>query len=285
MGNAGAGAEILVTAPGKLGDLIYSLPAVKALAAHYKRPVTFQTSEYCASLAPLLNEQTCIKSVIIDPAYKLEHTRFGCQPWRMSEPTGFGRIFHLGFRRELLDNDLFSRRLTESFFVILKKAYNLDLSKLSNDESPYLELPEYHYTSIPSEPYISFQAYGRTLFDLMDEKSKSRLFAFFMEIFELLNMEIVALTVPEEDHYYSSAPVRTIHPEDLLETAVIIQRSKLFIGVQSIGAAIADGLKSPRLIFNWFRNATPSGPGGLSFFLDADPHEVARAIKIYYNLK
>ena len=268
-------ARTLVTFPGKLGDLIYTLPAVMSLARQKNRPVTYLTSPYCRAAQPLLKIQPYIDACLVDHEYRLEHLEYGCQPFTMSEPAGFDRIYHLGFRPEITGNRILKQPLIATFYHILKIVYDVTLP--AYDGGPYLTVDTDKHDNV-----ILFQGHGHTLMDLMDSDSRERLFRFWQDLFRMLDYKVLAVSGPKETGFYERFGLPVHCPADMLETAQMIKAARLFIGVQSAAAALADGLKTPRLIFSWFGNAMPTGPHGLSFSLDADPAEVAEALKQRY---
>ena len=264
-------ARTLVTFPGKLGDLIYTLPAVMTLARSQNCLVTYQTSPYCRIAQSLVATQPYIDDCLIDEEYRLEHQKYGCQPYTMGEPAGFDRIYHLGFRPEVTGDRILRQPLISTYFQILEQVYGLTLPPY--DGSPYLSVD-----SRETKNVIVFQGHGHTLMDLMDEKSRERLFRFWQTLFEMLDYKVVVVSGPDETAFYDRFDMPVHCPADMIETALLIKEARLFVGVQSAAAALADGLKTPRLIFSWFGNAMPTGPHGLSFSLDADPAEVAQAL-------
>lgn len=269
--NPGPNEKILVSFPGKLGDLIYTLPAVRSLARFYRTPVYYQTSDYCRAAVELVDSQPFIRNCFLDQAYRLEHDRYGCQPYRMSEPPGFDRIFHLGFRPDLLGASVLRRPLVETFPFMLAQVYGLSLKP--DHESAYLMVE-----AAPPTPTIAFQGFGLTLMDMMDPQAQARLVRFWKELFRRLEAEVLVLSGQREKEYYRGWGLEVLTPSSLLETARIIKRSRCFVGVQSAAAALADGLKVGRLIFRWFENALPTGPNAMTFSLDADPVEAAEAV-------
>lgn len=265
----------MVTFPGKLGDLIYTLPAVMALAQHSNSPITYLTSTYCRAVQSLVESQPYIDACLIDDEYQLEHLEYGCQPYTMSEPAGFDRVYHLGFRPEITGNRILRQPLIATFFQILKDVYDVTLP--AYDGAPYLTVD-----SAEAEGVILFQGHGHTLMDLMDSDSRERLFRFWQQLFQMLDCKVLAVSGPNETGFYDRFDLPVHCPADMLETARMIKKARLFVGVQSAVAALTDGLKAPRLIFSWFGNAMPTGPHGLTFSLDADPAEVAEALTQRY---
>ena len=62
--------------------------------------------------------------------------------------------------------------------------------------------------------------------------------------------------------------LRLVQPVDGLALARLINGASVFIGCQSLGAALAEGLKVPRLVDGVFGNALPfPGPEAPGFFL------------------
>ncbi|MFH1139805.1 MAG: hypothetical protein V1816_27320 [Pseudomonadota bacterium] len=268
--------KILFTFPGKLGDLVYSLPAVRAAAAYFRRRVFFQTSEFCRPALPLLSSLPFIAGAFLDPDYRLEHARFGVQPYLMSEPPGFSTVFHLGFRPGLLEKSIFSRPLIDSFFFVLKEVYGLELSW---GREPYL-----HLAGPAQGEDIVFQGHGETLRDLMDVASKKRLAEFWPELFRLTGRRVTAVCAPGERDVYRALGMPAVCPANLLQTARLIRKAKVFVGVQSAAAAVADGLAAPRLILAWFGNALPVTANGLTFTLEDDPERAARDLKAKFGV-
>ncbi|MFH1091459.1 MAG: hypothetical protein V1742_07805 [Pseudomonadota bacterium] len=272
-----ASEPILVTITCKLGYLVYTLPAVRSLARALGRPVCFQTSTYAQAATGLLKAQPYLAGCLIDESYRLEHTMYGCQPYLMREPPGFDRVFHLGFRQELLGPTVLSRHLIETFFYTFKKVYGLDLELYQGEKYIFVD-------ESGQNEHVVFQGHGKSLMDHLKPPERQRLAEFWRYIRGGLGREVVMVTGESERDFYADFEGRVVCPADLLDTARLIASARCFIGVQSAAAAVADGLKVPRLIFHWFNNARPTGPNGLSFTLDADPAEVLAAFKERFGL-
>jgi hypothetical protein len=193
----------------------------------------------------------------------------------MSEPADFDRVYHLGFRPQITGDRILRQPLISTYFQILEQVYGRALP--AYDGAPYLTID-----SRETKNLVVFQGHGHTLMDLMDGKSKERLVMFWQRLFQMLDYKVVAVSGPEETAFYNRFDLPVNCPADMMETARLIKEARLFVGVQSAAAALADGLKTPRLIFSWFGNAMPTGPNGLTFSLDADPAEVALALTQRY---
>lgn len=91
---------IAVAHPGKMGDALYALPAVKWLCKKYGCKADFYTSEYCKPLTPLLEYQPYINKAVIPEEYRIEHMGCGIQPWHMPIPEdNYDAVFQLGFKQ------------------------------------------------------------------------------------------------------------------------------------------------------------------------------------------
>ena len=269
--------KILVTFPGKLGDLLYTLPAVIELRRCLGGRITYQTSSFCEAAVELLRYQPYLEDCLVDEGYVPEHYRYGCQPYIMAEPPGFETIMHLGFRRDMLGSSVLTQHLIKTFFIILQRVYRLPLTPRLDDPYIWLEKED-------SGEFIVFQGYGETLMDHLDQPARLVLNDFWQEIFRRLNREVLIVSGEKERGFYRDFPYPVIVPSGLLETAILINRARCFVGVQSVAAAIANGLKVPRLVFNWFQNAYPTGAGGMSFTLTQKPAETAEALKRRFGL-
>jgi ADP-heptose:LPS heptosyltransferase len=241
--------KILITCPGKFGDLIYTLPAVIKLKEYYNCSVTFQTSPYCLILKSLLEQQPYLDNVLIDSSYKVQNLLQGCQPWQMSEPKDYDKIFHLGFRL-YLDNS--NKQIIEMFFALLKNEYNLDLNYDNN---------QYIFLKKQQKQYIAVNFSGETLLGLMSKQEFTEMLIVWKSILSAIKEEIIIISGKNDIQFYNNffPNYKIICPNTLLETAILINNSKCFLGNQSCCAAIADGLKIPRVIYIYFDNAIPSG--------------------------
>lgn len=89
--------QVLFTHPGKLGDLLWSLPTIRAVA-DFEGKVGLMTSPYCAPLLPLLAKQAYIDSTSLwaNDAWKVKFSA-PVEPWL---PPGeyHPPVYHLGMR-------------------------------------------------------------------------------------------------------------------------------------------------------------------------------------------
>lgn len=87
--------RILCTFPGRNGDLIWSLPTMRAISEHVGSAVDLQIPGEFAPLAPLLQQQPYLHEVIISPEWALLPERVLTPPQLAKT---YYRTFHLGYR-------------------------------------------------------------------------------------------------------------------------------------------------------------------------------------------
>jgi hypothetical protein len=92
---------IAVSHPGKIGDALYALPAVRYLCERHSTKADFYTSSYCEPLRRLLEAQEYIAKVIVPEDYVIENGYQGIQPWKMPIPEDeYEAVYQLGFQSE-----------------------------------------------------------------------------------------------------------------------------------------------------------------------------------------
>ena len=91
--------RLTISHAGKYGDLIWSLPAVRAAARALGNPVRLWLPESLGSIAPLLRRQDYIADVILDPEWKILDTA-PVTPWLPPVVSGSAgeSVIHLGHR-------------------------------------------------------------------------------------------------------------------------------------------------------------------------------------------
>ena len=90
---------IAVSAPGKLGDALYSLPAIRWLCEKHGCQADFYTSEFCRPMLRLMERQSCIRHARVSEEYVVSGDGPGIQPWFVPVPNnGYEAVYHLGLR-------------------------------------------------------------------------------------------------------------------------------------------------------------------------------------------
>src|SRR5205814_6739626 len=92
----GEGMRILVTFPGRAGDLIWALPSIRALSRRIDAPVDLLITGEFASMVPLLSCQPYLSRVVADPAWGMSQ---GWEPPNRDDLISpYDHTFHCGYR-------------------------------------------------------------------------------------------------------------------------------------------------------------------------------------------
>lgn len=90
-------ARIACAHPGKMGDALYALPAIRELCRRRGAKADFYTSSYCAPLRRLFEAQECIEKFVVASGYVLQDFGCGARPWQVPVPAGYDEVFQMGF--------------------------------------------------------------------------------------------------------------------------------------------------------------------------------------------
>ena len=90
--------NIAVAHPGKIGDLLFSLPTARYLSELYGVPVDVYTSPYCRVALDVVACQPYVRKAVVVEEYVADHYDMGVQPWEMPVPPGYDHVYQLGFR-------------------------------------------------------------------------------------------------------------------------------------------------------------------------------------------
>lgn len=91
--------KVLATFPGRNGDLLWALPVIRAISAHYGVPVDLQISAEFTGIVPLLEQQPYLGAVWADPRWAMTPP----EEWRAPTPSSgeaepYQHLFHCGYR-------------------------------------------------------------------------------------------------------------------------------------------------------------------------------------------
>jgi len=93
--------RILVTMPGKYGDILWAMPTARAIAETFDCAVDFMVSGAYGGIAPLIHAQDYIEQAIVNEAWKVQETA-PITPWaaplRGEDIGAYDHIFDLGYR-------------------------------------------------------------------------------------------------------------------------------------------------------------------------------------------
>lgn len=223
---------------GNAGDVIYSLPSVRALGIRHlilnvytdPDPLRKLSERNARALTPLLLAQEYVDRVTLVTAGV---------PLEAVDPQCIDVDYVLDrFRNEDVEH------------VHLMQAHAKALHAAIDVNVPFLRVPE--GAAEASEVVLALTPRYR---GLSDE---------FLRDLMLYFDDILILAIPDEWRSVAGIPGRVRQCADFLEMAQLIQRTKIFIGSPSLASAIAEGLKAPRIIDRplEFPNAFPIGPRG-----------------------
>jgi hypothetical protein len=215
-----------------MGDIIYSLPTVQAFGGGV---FWVRKQNHYDSLHALLEVQPCITEVITNPSEPEKLSRINLDTFRKME--------RRAFRRGTF------KHLAEYHLEAHKKEAGLDLPWLYNIEPKSV-----------GEVVVnrSMRYHDRELIDWKLLEGQDVVFVGWKREYEqflfLLDGKII---------YYKC--------EDAFDMARVIKGSKLFLGNQSLGFALAEAMKHPRILEVYYQNANcmPNGMDGYTY-LDED---------------
>ncbi|MDR3698640.1 MAG: hypothetical protein P4L56_03335 [Candidatus Sulfopaludibacter sp.] len=223
---------------GNAGDVIYSLPAVRALGIRHlvlnvyrdPNPLRRLTEENARALVPLLLAQDYVDRVTLVSAGV---------PLESVDPECIDVDYVLDrFRRQ------------DALHLHLMHAHALAVHAEIDAVSPFLRVPE----DLPEagEVVLALTPRYRTLTEE------------FLRDLMLYFDDILILAIPEEWRSVAGIPGRIRKCADYLEMAGLIQQARVFIGNPGLASAIAEGLKAPRIVDLPLEpvNAFPIGPNG-----------------------
>jgi hypothetical protein len=223
---------------GNAGDIIYSLPSVRALGIRHlilnvyrdPDPLRRLTERNARALAPLLLAQEYVDRVTLVTAGV---------PLESVDPKCIDVDYVLDrFRNE------------DAGHVHLMQAHANALHAEIDANAPFLHVPA--GTPEASEVVLALTPRYRALTDE------------FLRDLMLYFDDILILAIPDEWRSVAGIPGRVRQCADFLEMARLIQQAGVFIGSPSLASAIAEGLKAPRIVDLplEFPNAFPIGPNG-----------------------
>lgn len=207
--------KIACTHPGKMGDCLYVLPAVKALCELQGTTADFYSSTYCAPLKELFEYQSYIDNFYIAPNYRVERMDMGCQPWYVPvDRSLYSKVYHMGFRR-VPDQAL-------PDFIGYEVGVKVGPVEYQVPENPY-----------HGQSYFTLSTRGHTSYE-----------ATFQEFVDKSPIEVL-IVGGEGDYLGFGTPAMGLN---FLETAAILSGSKGFVGLMSSQLVLANGFPIPKVI-------------------------------------
>lgn len=210
---------IAVSHPGKTGDALYALPAIRYLCLRHGCMADFYTSSHLERARDLFEYQSCIRSFIVPESYRIQRYDMGIQPVDMPIPGGvYEAIYQLGYRSTP------DKRL--DWFIAAQAGipYN-DLGPVSYEypECP-VELPERFYALASS---------GATTFTDT-----------FLDFARLSPLPIVQIGLSQ---HRLNIECIDMTDSSFLKTCYILSKSSGFVGLQTNQLVLANGFAIPRV--------------------------------------
>lgn len=207
--------KIACSHPGKMGDAIYALPAIRKVCELTDARADFYTSDYCRGLKRLFEYQSFIDNFYVPESYHIERMDMGIQPYSMPIPLSlYDRVYQMGFRwvpdRAIPD------------FIALSVGIPLPV------------VVEYEYPDFPTldEPYIVIAPRGETS---------------YKELFNnVIKASPIKCAVVGGFGDYTGFGI-DLTGKDLLETTNWISKSVGFVGLMSSMLALANGFDIPKI--------------------------------------
>ena len=216
-------AQLAAAHPGKMGDALYSLPAMRYIYGQTGSHFDFYTSEYCEPLRTLFEYQPYINNFIVSDTYKVERTDMGCQPAHVPIPDKYDAVYQFGFT-EIPDTSLHQ-------YMARKVGINVDLGV------------RYEYPEMTESFKKMLRDQGVTPgeYVVLAPRNPSSYQALFNELAERLPAVIIGL-----EHEYDGYGI-DMTGLDFLETCTILSQARAFIGLMSSQLVLANGFDIPRI--------------------------------------
>jgi len=217
------GKKLAFTHPGKMGDALYSLPAMRYITNYFNAQADFYTSQYCKPMKRLVEYQSFVDGFYMPDNYKVERMDMGVQPWYIPvDGSLYQVVFQLGFRQT--PNCPLPRFIATTAGV---------------GQNEPLEI-KYECPLVPTlgEPYICLAPRGHTTFEPL-----------FLDIIEKSPVKVVQIggAGDEVGQIGGNDKVMDLCGLDMLETCSWLQNSVGFVGLMSAMLVLANGFDIPRV--------------------------------------
>jgi hypothetical protein len=204
------------THPGKVGDLLYSLPTVRKVCQTKNEVADFYTSDYCYPIVKrLIERQSYINACYLSHTYRIERMDIGVQPWKVPvDVSVYETTYHLGFRN--VPDISLPAFIGSSVGVAWDGIISYDY-----DDVPTLD-----------EPYIVVAPRGMTSFTPLFN--------------EVISTSLIKAVVIGSYMDYTGVGINKCGL-DLVDTLPWIAKSKGFLGMMSSQLVLANGFSIPKI--------------------------------------
>jgi hypothetical protein len=216
------GKKVAFAHPGKMGDALYSMPAMRYVTNYFGVQADFYSSEYCRPMKRLMEYQSCVDGMYFPDNYRIERMDMGVQPWHIPiDGSLYSVTFQLGFRQ--VPNCPLPRYVAITAGVGAHQ--ELDM---------YWECPDIETLD---EPYIVIGPRGKTTFEPL-----------YLDIIEKAPCKVVQIGGPGDAvGDVTQDKVVDFTGEDMLETCSWLKKSKGYVGLMSAMLVLANGFEIPRI--------------------------------------
>lgn len=211
---------IAVSHPGKHGDTLYALPAIRALCEKHGAKADFYTSAYCEPLRALFEAQDCIAHFYVAPNYVIERMDIGVQPWYVPvDENLYEATYHLGFRRvpDCAIPEFIAREAGVRPYPI---RYDFSPEARPEPPAPYLVIAPRQ-----SEDYAPL----------------------FQDIINRSPYSVIIVGGSGDGGKLGGSNLIDYCGQDYLNTAFVISKSMAFVGLMSSQLCLANGFPIPRI--------------------------------------
>lgn len=228
--------------PGKFGDLLYTMGAVRYLAGIYG-PVDFYTSDMYGSVKRLLDYQDYINECIVADGYQVLEHGWGAQPWDMSAymtRRSYDQVFQFGYRN-------FPDRPLPEFALSEHGIHGINPSMLDVFRYPWLPVADFEvcYESpdkfVLNEPYIIVAP----RFDMTTDINGKSMRDIFYDFAAKCPLRVVQIGAVNESWPWEDS--LDITGLDWLETCTWIANAKGYYGIISALGALAHSFNIPKV--------------------------------------
>lgn len=205
--------SVACTFPGKYGDILWSLPTARAIAALYGQSVDFWVMPAFESICPLLEQQPYIRNAYGLPTWHYVDDACGARPLEHPPLPGYSHVFDLGYKSWP------DRPLVQ--FIAWQAGIDT-----SGDPLPFIQAPDNDPLGV-AEPYIAVA------------------FNFPQKV------EIFWKPLAEEIEKRTGKAPRAIFTPNLpwVPAATMIKGANLFIGDRASNYVLAHALGKPILTY------------------------------------
>lgn len=206
--------KIAFAHPGRIGDALYCLPAIRWICHQRDCQADFYTSSYCAPMKRLVEYQSYINEFIILDDYVVTGGDCGNQPWYMSVPDkGYDQIYQLGFQHTP------DRFLANWLARVAGAPERLPI---------WYDFPTGYGGDWSKGNYIAIAPRGETSYSSL-----------FKDLYYKCSEQIQVVQIGAEGEGFDREQDYT--GVDLLETLEIISHAKAFVGLMSANLVLANG--------------------------------------------